>query len=259
VVAVGGVGNAVDVWAAFSTPSIAREHPASPYLARWGCLELIKPEKTGCSSRLSSTASKSIPRPGESASLKCGPLGLRNDKTIEYLGGGRHRGLHRVGHDCFVVLLSRVSKLAFDLSDNRQPRRTRPVGLAASRAIVLLTGTLSGGPEGSYGFETSCHDHRVFVAVEMCPFTLASPSCRNILRRLSNADWRRADTTMPVTMIARVSSEILSCFGPGVVVTALAVRTSGPIKVTPHKLTQSVAVRRGSRVLPSSALAKGPS
>lgn len=102
-------------------------------------------------------------------------------------------------------------------------------------ATLVLKGTLLGGPDGALAFEAACNGHPVLFAVETTPLTLATPSSSRILKTLPSPSWRREDRTVSAVIVARVSSEVQSCFGPGLVVTALAVRTEGPIVSTPNK------------------------
>ena len=83
-----------------------------------------------------------------------------------------------------------------------------------------------------YAFQTRCHGAPVFAAVEIKPIALMSLSSRRTLGLLANNNWLKEDKTVPATIIARVSSEVQSCFGPGLVLTAVTVSVDGPVKHT---------------------------
>ncbi|HWM90393.1 MAG TPA: hypothetical protein VN493_06465 [Thermoanaerobaculia bacterium] len=100
-------------------------------------------------------------------------------------------------------------------------------------ATLLLRGTIIGGPQGALGFMTVCKGEPVLFAVETTPVTLTTPLTNRTLRRIANSNWQREDRSVSAVILARVSSEVQSCFGPGLVITALAVRTTEPVVVTP--------------------------
>lgn len=99
-------------------------------------------------------------------------------------------------------------------------------------ATLLLRGTIIGGPQGALGFKTVCKGGPVLFAVEITPITFATPLTNRTLRRIANSNREREDRSASAVILARVSSEVQSCFGPGLVVTALAVRTTKPVVVT---------------------------
>jgi hypothetical protein len=100
-------------------------------------------------------------------------------------------------------------------------------------ATLLLRGTIIGGPEGALGFKTICNGEPVLFEVATTPVTLATPLSKRTLRKVANSNWQREDRSVSAVILARVSSEVQSCFGPGLVVTALAARTTGPVVVRP--------------------------
>lgn len=100
-------------------------------------------------------------------------------------------------------------------------------------SILLLRGTIIGGPQGALGFKTVCNGEPVLFEVETTPVTLVTTLSNRTLRKVANSNWQREDRSVSAAILARVSSEAQSCFGPGLVVTALAVRTTGPVVVTP--------------------------
>jgi len=100
-------------------------------------------------------------------------------------------------------------------------------------SILLLRGTIIGGPQGALGFKTVCNGEPVLFAVETTPVTLATPLSNRTLKKIANSNWQHEGRSVSAVILARVSSEVQSCFGPGLVVTALTVRTTGPVVVTP--------------------------
>jgi hypothetical protein len=102
-------------------------------------------------------------------------------------------------------------------------------------ATLLLRGTIIGGPQGVLGFKTICNGEPVLFAVETTPVTLTTPLSNRTLRKIANSNWQREGRSVSAVILARVSSEVQSCFGPGLVVTALAVRTTGPVVETPSE------------------------
>ena len=108
-------------------------------------------------------------------------------------------------------------------------------------AAFVLHGTLMGGPEHIYALYTQCHGSPIFAAVEITPVALMSFSSRRALRQLTNDNWQREDRAAPATIIGRVSSEVQSCFGPGLVLTALSVSVEGPVSRTSRRRPDSAA------------------
>jgi hypothetical protein len=109
-------------------------------------------------------------------------------------------------------------------------------------STLLLKGTIIGGPQGTLGFKAVCNGESVLFAVETTPVTLATPLSRRTLRKIANSNWQREDRSVSAVILARVSSEVQSCFGPGLVVTALALRTTGPVVVMPtNRVTRRMA------------------
>ncbi len=108
-------------------------------------------------------------------------------------------------------------------------------------AALVLHGTLVGGPDGMYAFRSQCHGSPVFAAVEITPMAVMSLSSRKALGLLAKGNWQTEDTAAPATVIARVSSEVQSCFGPGLMLTALSVRIEGPVSRTSRRRPNSAA------------------
>src|SRR5689334_9286147 len=80
-------------------------------------------------------------------------------------------------------------------------------------AVVLLTGTLYGMPDG-YAFRTRCKGYDYFLAIDRSPYALQSLETRSVLRDLQRGDWRVEERHAPFTIAARVTSEVQGCFGP---------------------------------------------
>lgn len=108
-------------------------------------------------------------------------------------------------------------------------------------ATLLIRGSLLGGPDGALGFETMCQGYQVILGVETTPLTVATSSSHLALRALPNPLWRTEERKASAVILARVSSEAQSCFGPGIMVTALAVRTTGPVVTKARPLTVPVS------------------
>jgi hypothetical protein len=98
-------------------------------------------------------------------------------------------------------------------------------------AVVVLTGDLYGVPDGGYALRCRCDGHDLYVALQTTPMTLRTSETRRALRDVTNRDWRRIDRHAEFTVAARVDSEVQSCFGPGMVLSALALQSRGPVRV----------------------------
>jgi hypothetical protein len=101
-------------------------------------------------------------------------------------------------------------------------------------AVVTLRGTLYGGPEGMYLLQTPCPRGDSGVAIEVSRYAVAGPWTRHTLHAITNPQWTAVDRSAPVRMVGRVESEAESCFGPGMIVRALWIETTGPVTVRPH-------------------------
>lgn len=86
---------------------------------------------------------------------------------------------------------------------------------------------LHGGPEDMRLFEHRTNQCHILIAIRVPRVVLASPETRRALQTLRTDNWRTEDRTLPVHILARVDSEVLSCFGPGMIVTAFAVTGDG--------------------------------
>jgi hypothetical protein len=98
-------------------------------------------------------------------------------------------------------------------------------------AVVVMTGDLYGVPDGGYALHCRCDGHDLYAALQTTPMTLCTSETRRALRDVTNRDWRRIDRHAEFSMAARVDSEVQSCFGPGMVLSALALQSRGPVRV----------------------------
>lgn len=97
-------------------------------------------------------------------------------------------------------------------------------------ALMVLEGSLLGGPEGMYLLRQRCRGHETYVTLSVSKLVLATPASRQALGTLENENWRAEDRVAPVRVIARVQSNVVSCFGPGLVFDAIALRVDGPVQ-----------------------------
>ena len=101
-------------------------------------------------------------------------------------------------------------------------------------AVVLLSGDLYGMPmAGShvYAFRTQCKGYDYFLAIDNSPNALQSVATHNTLEALQRGDWNVEETHAPFTIVARVESEVQGCFGPPMVLQALAMQSRGEVRV----------------------------
>jgi len=94
-------------------------------------------------------------------------------------------------------------------------------------AIFIARGILHDGPEDMRLFEHRTDQCHILIAVRVPRGVLASPETRRALQTLRTDKLRTEDRTLPVHILARVDSEVLSCFGPGMIATAFAVTGDG--------------------------------
>lgn len=100
-------------------------------------------------------------------------------------------------------------------------------------ASFKVTGTLHNAPYGMYALFADCSGHPVMVAVELKRWTISNSETRETLRELQKSDWKKEDRSVSAQLYTRVDSEVQSCFGPGMVLTALSVKTEGAMSVKP--------------------------
>jgi hypothetical protein len=107
-------------------------------------------------------------------------------------------------------------------------------------AVLVVRGTLHGGPEGMYFMTTNCPSGEGLAAVSVPTLLVAGLHTRRTLASLENPDWKQTERSAPFTLLVRVDSEVMSCFGPGLVLTAIAAQGEGRV-VVKTKLPRAAA------------------
>lgn len=103
-------------------------------------------------------------------------------------------------------------------------------------AVVALTADLYGTHDEVYGLRTRCQGHDMYVALLTRPSTIASPSTRRALRDLRNPQCCEIQRHATFAVLARVDSEVQSCFGPGMVLSALALQSRSDVRVEKSRM-----------------------
>src|ERR1051326_4308868 len=113
----------------------------------------------------------------------------------------------------------------------RPPRSTLFPYTTLFRSL-LLSGELYGVPGGDiYGFATRCEGYDYFVAIDASPYSLQSLETRDTLHALQKGDWHIEQRHAPFTIAARITSEVQGCFGPPMVLTAMAMQARGDVRI----------------------------
>ena len=98
-------------------------------------------------------------------------------------------------------------------------------------AVVVLNGELYGTSEDIYGFRARCQDRDFFIAITTSPATLSTTGTRAALRALKNPNVLSTDRYGKFTIVARVRSETQMCFGPPMVLSAVAIQARSAVQV----------------------------
>ena len=103
-------------------------------------------------------------------------------------------------------------------------------------AVVVVSGRVYGGYGNSYFMAASCTGGIMYLGLNVTMVTAMSPMSRHALNQLTMEKSVRA------TVVARVDSQGWGCFGPGTVLSAMAVSVSGPV--------EPIGVSGGSAAVP---------
>jgi hypothetical protein len=94
-------------------------------------------------------------------------------------------------------------------------------------ATFVLSGKVYGTPrKGLYLLEADCGKDWAFAGVQLSPVALRTLYSNRMLDSLRNTNPEQ-ERIAPVTMVVRVKQDVTTCFGPGLILTALAIHVTG--------------------------------
>jgi hypothetical protein len=98
-------------------------------------------------------------------------------------------------------------------------------------AILIVSGDAVAGRDGPWLLKAPCDSSFVLVGLDVPSSVLGTRRSKETLLNLKNPNFQLEDQTVPVKVIARVSANVNACFGPGTILTVLAVHVTGPVQV----------------------------